>query len=73
MKTVKALYNPKKESLKTIRPEMKEYIGEEFTFQYSWLMDEHDLFPGAWALSPLNAPFYYWVPEFDLDIQEPTE
>lgn len=73
LKTVKALYSPKEENMKTVRPELKMYIGEEFTFQYSWIMGEEDPFPDVWALTPINAPFHYWVPEFDLDIQQPSE
>lgn len=70
---VRAVFNPAKEHINTLRDEMEPLIGKEAIFQYSWIMDEDDMFPGVWALHPveIRGEFpYRWIPEFDLEIIE---
>jgi hypothetical protein len=49
---------------------LEKFIGKELVFQYAWLMDEDDKFPGVWALTTQEPGFPCWVPEFDLKIVE---
>jgi hypothetical protein len=50
-----------------VSKEALKYIGKELIFQYVWMMDEDDPWPGVWALMPVEVSFG-WVPEFDLQI-----
>jgi hypothetical protein len=66
---VKAIFSPSKEHEHTLREEYKQFIGKEFSFQYTHQMEENDMFPGVWALVPLPNEEEFvasWVPEFDL-------
>jgi hypothetical protein len=70
---VRAIFQPANEHIHTLRDEYKQFIGKEFMFQYSWIMEEDEMFPGVWALVPLpdnNEFVASWVPEFDLIIVE---
>ncbi|MED3912859.1 hypothetical protein P4597_27650 [Peribacillus simplex] len=66
---VRAIFKP--DDLSNVRPELIKDIGKQFTFQYSWVMDEDDMYPNIWALISYDKEFSgfgLWVPEFDLDI-----
>jgi len=70
---VRAIYQPAKEHEHTVRDEYRQFIGKIFTFQYTHIMGDDEMFPGVWALMPL--PKYNdgefiasWVPEFDIAI-----
>lgn len=72
---VRAIYKPADEHRHTLIEEAKPFIGTEAIFQYSWLMDEEDKYPGVWALIPRTGDEDFrclgWIPEFDLEILHP--
>ncbi|MCK9308827.1 MAG: hypothetical protein M0P99_00970 [Candidatus Cloacimonetes bacterium] len=63
---IKAYFKPIRTD--NLRPEVLSLIGEMFEWQYCYIMDENDVFPGVWALTTRDERFGYWVPEFDLEI-----
>lgn len=73
LKKVRAVLNPSQNHIETFKNEYKQFIGKEFIFQYCWIMDDDETFPGVWALCPRPNEEEFicsWVPEFDLDIIE---
>ena len=67
---VSAIFNPKVTT--DLRPGLENVIGEEFVFQYGWIMEDDDQFPGVWAMTCYDPRFFEygatWAPEFDLKI-----
>lgn len=68
---VRAKFIPKERH--SLKNEYVPFIGKEFVFQYLYIMDEDDMYPGIMALRPLYNEEGFdvgWVPEFDLEIIE---
>lgn len=70
LKRVKAIFKPQK--IDDLRPGLEDLIGEEMTFQYSWIMEDDEQFPGVWAMLCFDERFIEcdcaWAPEFDLEV-----
>jgi hypothetical protein len=57
-----------------LRPEMKEFIGQTLTWEYQWVQEENERYPGQRVYRypenlrkpGKNCPAY-WIPECDLD------
>lgn len=68
---VLAVFNPDKRHILTLRPEMSQFVGETFVFQYGYVMGDEDPYPNVWAMIPItDSPFglIKWVPEFDIEV-----
>ena len=67
---VSAIFNPKVTT--DLKPGLENVIGEEFIFQYGWIMEDDEQFPGVWAMTCYDPSFFKygatWTPEFDLII-----
>lgn len=70
LRKVRAVFEPHPDHVCTLREEVKGFIGKEYLFQYVWIMEENEQFPGMWAMMPRDPEmkFVHWVPEFDLKI-----
>lgn len=69
---IQATFNPVK--VNDLRPEMKEFIGQKFTWEYQWIQEQNERYPGQRVYrypEHLREPGQnypsYWVPECDLD------
>lgn len=65
--TVTAVFQPLRED--DLKPEVRQHIGQTFTFQAGWVI-ENGQFQGQWAMMPIDpAPVHFgWAPACDLKL-----
>jgi hypothetical protein len=51
----------------TLRPEILPFVGEIFTWEAQWLIED-GVYTGDWAMRELSGTITRWVPSRDLEI-----